>query len=295
MIEVLQLGPAAYVEDLGRPGLASLGVGRSGAADRGALVRVNRLLGNPDEAAAVEVTLGGLQVRFRGDHVVALTGARVPATLAGVPVAGDTVLRARPGDVLVLGVATAGLRTYLGVRGGLVVSPVLGSRSWDVLAELGPAPLRAGDVLTVGRPSGPGPVAERSRPPADTGPGAPARVEVDVEPGVREEWFGAGAWKTLVGGSYRVTPDSNRVALRLDGPTLARAGHGELPSEGLVRGAVQVPPSGKPVVFLGDHPVTGGYPVVGVVTPAGVDRLAQLRPGDALRFRASRTDPCEAR
>ncbi|MFC8732051.1 biotin-dependent carboxyltransferase family protein [Luteimicrobium sp. NPDC057192] len=291
MIEVLQPGPAAYVEDLGRPGLASLGVGRSGAADRGALVRANRLLGNPDDAAAVEVTLGGLQVRFHDDHVVVLTGARVPATLAGVPVAGDTLLRARPGDVLVLGVATAGLRTYLAVRGGLAVPPVLGSRSWDVLAELGPAPLVGGEMLAVGRPSGPGPVAEHSRPPAGTGARAPGHVEVDVEPGVRAEWFAPGAWETLVGGPYRVTPDSNRVALRLDGVVVARADRGELASEGLVRGAVQVPPSGKPVVFLADHPVTGGYPVVGVVTAAGVDRLAQLRPGDALRFRGAGTGP----
>ncbi|MGC5167925.1 biotin-dependent carboxyltransferase family protein [Luteimicrobium sp. DT211] len=283
MIEVLQPGPAAYVEDLGRPGLASLGVGRSGAADRGALVRANRLLGNPDDAAAIEVTLGGLHVRFHADHLVVLTGAPLPARLAGAPVSGDTVLRARPGDVLALGIPTAGLRTYVAVRGGVACPQVLGSRSWDALAELGPPPLREGDVLPVGAAEWPGPVADRLLP-ASSAP-AGDYLAVDLLPGVRAEWFAPEAWGALLEGPYRVTPDSNRVALRLDGTVVPRSEQGEYVSEGLVRGAVQVPPSGAPVVFLADHPVTGGYPVVAVATAAGVDALAQLRPGDGVRFR----------
>jgi biotin-dependent carboxylase-like uncharacterized protein len=296
VIEVLEPGPAAYVEDLGRPGCAGLGLGRSGAADRGALARANRLLGNRPDAAAVEVTLGGLRVRFDSDHVVALTGAPAPSTLAGVPVAGDAVLRAGRGDVLELGLPPRGLRTYLAVRGGIAVPPVLGSRSWDVLAQLGPAPLQAGDLLPVGLPPALGPVAERlfRRMP---GAGVPADVEVhgtggcavvEVVPGQRTEWFARQAWETFLSAPYQVAPDSNRVALRLDGAAVPRAQRGEYASEGLVRGAVQVPPSGDPVVFLVDHPVTGGYPVLAVVTPPGADALAQLRPGDDVRFRPAR-------
>ncbi|GAA4852919.1 biotin-dependent carboxyltransferase family protein [Luteimicrobium xylanilyticum] len=285
MIEVLAPGPAAFVEDLGRPGCAGLGVGRSGAADRGALVRANLLLGNPPGAAAVEATLGGLRVRFTADHVVVLTGAPAPATLAGVPVGVGAVLRARPGEVLELGIPPHGLRTYLAVRGGVDVPAVLGSRSWDVLAELGPATLRGGEVLPVGEPAGPGPVAERLvRAPGETWTGDLGTPAVEVVGGLRDDWFADVAWETLLRESYRVTPDSNRVALRLAGAAVPRAERGEYSSEGLVRGAVQVPPSGKPVVFLSDHPVTGGYPVIGVVTPAGCDALAQLRPGDDLRF-----------
>ncbi|GMA25309.1 allophanate hydrolase [Luteimicrobium album] len=237
MIEVLAPGPAAFVEDLGRPGCAGLGVGRSGAADRGALVRANLLLGNPPGAAGIEVTLGGLRVRLTSDHVVALTGAPAPATLAGVPVTTDALLRARPGDVLELGLPRRGLRTYLAVRGGVDVPPVLGSRSWDVLASLGPAPLRAGDVLAVARPHGAGPVADRSIPvgrelelaesDADEVPAV-----VEVVPGLRGDWFAGGASESLLRRPYRVTQDSNRVALRLDGPTVPRTERGSTPPKG---------------------------------------------------------------
>ncbi len=277
-LTVLAPGPLTTVQDRGRPGLAALGVGRSGAADRASAALANRLVGNPPDAAVLEVTLGGLALRAEADLLVVTTGARCPGSPAHV-----APVRVRAGDRLRLGLPASGLRSYLGVRGGIDVPPVLGSRSTDVLAGLGPAVVAAGDVLPVGTSTVPLPgvdVAPVADPPA-------GEVTVRLLPGPRGDWFTSRAWPTLTGAVYTVTSQSNRVGLRLDGPVLDRARTGELPSEGMVRGAVQVPPSGTPVLFLADGPVTGGYPVIGYVEDGDVDRCAQLRPGQALRFRAA--------
>jgi biotin-dependent carboxylase-like uncharacterized protein len=222
------------------------------------------------------VTFGGLAVRAGADLLVVTTGARCP----GAPHAAPTLLRR--GAELRLGPPAGGLRSYLAVRGGIDVPPMLGSRSTDVLAGLGPAVVAVGDVLPVGEPSVP-PAGVDLAPVADPPAG---EVAVAVLPGPRADWFGAAGWSALTGQPWQVTSDSNRVGLRLDGRPLARLRGGELPSEGMVRGALQVPPAGTPVLFLADHPVTGGYPVIGYVVDADVDRCAQLRPGQALRFRA---------
>lgn len=286
-LEVVNPGPLTLVQDLGRVGWAHIGVGRSGAVDRAALVRANRLVLNDDSAAALEVTLGGLVVRFTAPTTFALTGAPVPATLDGVHVPMATPTRTSRGAELRLGVPATGLRTYLAVGGGIDVPPVLGSRSTDQLAGIGPARVGAGDVLPVGS-------SRRADVPvgAATGdagrasePGLP--VELPVLAGPRLDWFAADALTVLTRDPYTVTPASNRVALRLAGTAVARsaatAGR-ELPSEGLVPGAIQVPPDGQPVLFLADHPVTGGYPVVAVVRAAALDRAAQVRPGEPVRF-----------
>ncbi|MEI4270456.1 biotin-dependent carboxyltransferase family protein [Klenkia sp. LSe6-5] len=273
-LTVLAPGPLTTAQDLGRPGLAAQGIGRSGAADRAAAALANRLLGNPPDAAVLEVTAGGLAVRADAAVWVALTGARC----AGAPYAAPVRLSA--GAELRLGTPVSGLRSYLAVRGGLTVRPVLGSRSTDLLSGLGPAVVGVGDVLPVGPGTGswPGvdvaPVAE----PADG-------LVVAVRPGPRADWFAEDAHRVLTATAWEVTGESNRVGLRLAGPVLERARDGELPSEGLVRGALQVPPSGQPVLFLADHPVTGGYPVIGYVADADVDRCAQLAPGRTVRFR----------
>jgi biotin-dependent carboxylase-like uncharacterized protein len=277
-LTVLATGPLTTVQDDGRPGQAALGIGRSGACDRASAALANRLLGNPPHAAVLEVTFGGLVVRADGELLVVTTGARCPGAVAH---AAPTRLRA--GDELHLGPPVSGLRTYVGVRGGIDVPPVLGSRSTDVLAGLGPPVVAAGDELPVGTSPLPLPGVDLA-PVADPPAG---EVTVPVLPGPRSDWFGDAAWTTLTRSAYAVTSDSNRVGLRLDGPPLERVRPGELPSEGMVRGALQVPPSGTPVLFLADHPVTGGYPVVGYVTDAAVDRCAQLRPGQTLRFRAA--------
>ncbi len=275
-VTVLETGLLTTVQDSGRPGQASLGVGRSGACDRASYRLANRLVGNTDDAPVLEVTLGGLRVRADGDVVIVTTGARcegawhhnAPATL-------------RSGDELRLGAPTSGLRTYVAVRGGFDVEPVLGSCATDTLSGLGPDVLTPGAVLAVG-------TSEVAMPGVDLAPvhdPEDGAVTVLVTPGPRLDWFADRAWTSLVEQSWTVTSDSNRVGLRLEGEALARDRDDELPSEGLVRGALQVPPSGQPVLFLADHPVTGGYPVIGYVADADVDRCAQLRPGQTLLLR----------
>lgn len=283
-LEVVRPGPLALIEDLGRPGFAAIGVSPSGAFDVGAFARGSALVGNGIAgAAAIEVVLGGLTVRAGHAHVVALTGAECPATLNGTPVPWGVAVGIGQGDVLALGLPASGLRSYLSVAGGIDVPPVLGSRATDLLSGLGPARLRAGDVLGVGDPGHPGPW-ERT-PPVPPEPGnAVTGLELQLLPGPRTDWL---ADPGDLAGEWTVSPDSNRVGVRLAGRSLARAAAPEgeeLPPEPLVRGAVQLPPSGQPVAFGPDHPTTGGYPVVAVLTEAGCDALAQCRPGDRVRL-----------
>ncbi|MFC4006470.1 biotin-dependent carboxyltransferase family protein [Nonomuraea purpurea] len=276
MIEVLAPGPYATVQDLGRPGHAHLGVPASGAADAPSLRLANRIVGNPEGLAGIELTFGLARLRFLEGAWIALTGAPLdagPGMGAPVWVPAGTEVR--------LGTPVWGLRTYLAVRGGIAVDPVLGSRSTDTLSGLGPQPLRAGTRLPVGPPRG---VISVDLAPL---PGPPPAV-LRVLPGPRDDWFVPEALAELCAGPYTVSQDSNRVGVRLLGPELVRAKEGELPSEGVVAGAVQVPPSGQPIVFLADHPPTGGYPVIGVVRAADLPVSAQLSPGDEVRFTTRR-------
>jgi biotin-dependent carboxylase-like uncharacterized protein len=282
-LTVLTAGPLATVQDRGRPGWASIGVPRSGAADRAAHDLANRLVGNRPEAATVEVTAGGLRVRAETPVLVAVTGAPAPVTVDRRPAPVNAPIGLAAGAVLDVGLPPRGLRSYLAVRGGVDVAPVLGSRSTDTLSGLGPAPLAPGDRLAVGGLAGEEPVV-------DVAPvaGPADRVLLRLLPGPRRDWLTADAWSSLVTAEWTVTADSDRVGLRLTGPRLDRTRDDELPSEGLVPGAVQVPPDGAPVLFLADHPVTGGYPVLAVVVTADLPSAAQLRPGDRLRFRPAR-------
>jgi biotin-dependent carboxylase-like uncharacterized protein len=283
VLTVLASGPLTTVQDRGRPGWASIGVTRSGAADRQAAALANRLVGNDAAAAVLEVTVGGLQVRAGRTLLVAVSGAPAPVTVDGRAAPFDAPLTLRPGQVLGLGNPAVGLRSYLAVRGGIDVPPVLGSRSTDTLSGLGPAPLRPGDVLPVGALAADEPVVDVAPVRAPS-----SRPVLRVLPGPRRDWLAPGAWTALTAADWTVSPDSDRVGLRLAGPRLDRARTDELPSEGLVPGAVQVPPDGAPVLFLVDHPVTGGYPVLAVVTTDDLSAAAQLRPGDRVRFRPAR-------
>jgi biotin-dependent carboxylase-like uncharacterized protein len=283
-LEVVGSGTLATVQDLGRPGLAALGVGRSGAADAAALRLANRLLGNAEEAAALEVVLGRLEVRAHGGGLyVALTGAPCPMTVDGRHVSAGSVVWVPDGATLRLAMPPSGLRSYLAVRGGLDVPPVLGSRSTDTLAGLGPAPLVAGTRLHVGRPPTHPPLVDHAHVPHP----ASGEVLLRVVPGPRADWFTPAARRALLAAPYEVTADSDRVGMRLAGTILERARHDELPSEGMALGALQVPPSGQPTLFLADHPVTGGYPVIAVVVGADIGLAAQARPGQCLRFAAT--------
>ncbi|GIL30632.1 5-oxoprolinase subunit C family protein [Actinocatenispora comari] len=360
---VLKPGLLTTVQDRGRPGLAYLGVPRSGAADLPALELANRLVGNDPAAAGLEFTVTGAVLRAEESLLVAVTGAPAPVRVAGVEVPHGAAVRVPAGAEFAVGTARTGLRSYLAVAGGVAVPPVLGSRATDTLSGLGPAPLRKGDTIPIGTPArtdlgaatGPAPadvtrtdVTPDAGPaeagPADAGPAVPgggvagradagrdtdradagrdtdradadrdtdradphragagrdmgragagrddaesggAAVVLRVHPGPRVDWFTPAAVRTLLSAEYRVSPTSNRVGMRLTGPALARAVATELPSEGVVLGAVQVPAGGEPLVFLADHPTTGGYPVIAVVDPADVPRAAQARPGTPVRF-----------
>jgi biotin-dependent carboxylase-like uncharacterized protein len=215
-----------------------------------------------------------------------VTGAPAPVTVAGPGGAARDVPHGRAfgvpaGGLVRVGAPAAGLRSYLAVRGGVDVPPVLGSRSADLRSGLGPAPLRPGDLLPVGIP-GPGP--PRTGETATVLPRAGEPAELRVIPGPRDDWFAPGALELLCSAAYAVTPASDRTGLRLDGPALPRSSSGELPSEGVVTGALQVPHGGQPILLLADHPVTGGYPVIAVVASADIGLAGQLRPGSQVRF-----------
>lgn len=278
---VVAPGPLTTVQDAGRHGHAHIGVTHAGPADAASHRLANRLVGNPEDAAALEVTAGGLVLRANAPVCVAVTGAHAPVTVGRRPVHHATPLYLVAGDALTLGTPTSGLRSYVAAGGGFEVTPALGSRATDTLSGIGPAPLRAGDRLPVGAPSTSGAPAT-----AVAGPtSGEAPLELEWLPGPRADWL---ADPGALDATWTVSDRTDRVGTRLTGTPLARRAdlrEAELPSEGLVRGAVQVPPDGQPVVFGPDHPVTGGYPVVAVLSAASCDALAQARPGRLVRLR----------
>ncbi|QUL79877.1 urea amidolyase family protein [Brevibacterium sp. SMBL_HHYL_HB1] len=287
-VEVVRPGLQLLIEDLGRPGFNSMGVSGAGAADRTALRRGNRLVGNAESAAGLESFGGGAVLRVIGDGVAAVTGAAGSITVTG---ADGTIHRPRlgeafaiaDGDELELGGTDQGARRYLALRGGIDVDTALGSASTDTLAGLGPAALDRGSRLSLHDPRtaphlvDPHPRSECALPrPGQT-------VTMTVTLGPREDWFTSAGIETLLSQEWTVTHESDRVGLRLSGQVaLERARTGELPSEGAVTGALQVPPNGQPVLFGPDHPLTGGYPIIASVDD--VDFAAQLPPGVRLRF-----------
>ncbi len=281
-IEVMAPGALTTIQDLGRPGWAHIGVPRSGAADRDSLRLANHLVGNPERAAGLETTLTGPRLRFVEAAVVTLTGAPVPARAGDRQLPMNQPIELGAGEELRVGTARRGLRTYMAIAGGLDVPLVLGSAATDGLTGLGPCALAAGDVLRTadGRA---GCSAGRDIPaPLEL----PNSVVLPVILGPRSDWFTDNSITRLLTGRFTVSPASNRIGLRLEGPALQRTGDAELRSEGLVPGAIQVPPDGQPILLLADHPTTGGYPVAAVVSGAGLRLAAQLRPGQSLGFSA---------
>nr|WP_218880827.1 biotin-dependent carboxyltransferase family protein [Kineosphaera limosa] len=298
-MEVIKTGPQVVLEDLGRPGLASIGVSRSGAADFASYLLGGRLVGHSFDRelghglaggfaeggpgpAALEVLLGGLVARAHGDLTIALTGAPTGPTIDGRRIDEDAPVRMHDGEVLSLGVPEQGLRTYVSVRGGFDVEPVLGSRSRDTLSGIGPV-VEPGTFLPVGQTnSEPQPFVDHVTLAPPTGD----LVDLEVLPGPRGDWLDD--LGKLASTYWTASLRSNRVGLRLTGPALKRRPDRvgvELPSEGAVRGTIQVPHGGEPVIFLADHPVTGGYPAVGVLTRDSVNRAAQIRPGQEVKLR----------
>ncbi len=280
MITIERAGPLSTVQDLGRPGLAHLGVSPSGAADRTAHRLANRLVGNQEDAATIETTLGGLVIIMETLSWVAVTGAPTEVLINDRANSSHCSFPLRPGERLTIKPPPVGLRNYLAIRGGIKITRTLGSRSTDVLSALGPAPLQAGQRVKLCRP-------RRPLPDIELAPPNPPRRVLDLSPGPRRDWFTDAAWQSLLAAEWTATAEGNRVAVRLDGPILERRVRAELPSEGLLRGAIQVPTSGQPLIFLADHPVTGGYPVIAMLADRAADHAAQLRPGDQLRFRVA--------
>ncbi len=279
-LTVVEPGPLTTVQDRGRPGWAHIGVPPSGAFDRAAADLANRLVGNGADAAVLETTLRGPRLRLVGDTTVnvALTGAPAPLEVGGRAAPFAAAVALRPGAEVWVGQATSGMRSYLAVAGGVVVAAELGSRSTDLLGGLGPPALGAGAHLGVGVPARP--VAWPDV--APTALAAPVTT-LGITFGPRDDRLGPGGRDALVSTAWTVLADSDRVGVRLGGRALPVADAGLAP-EGAVTGSIQVPPSGLPVVFGPDHPVTGGYPVVAVVDDDGLGALAQARPGTSIRF-----------
>lgn len=281
VIEVVGAGVLVLLQDRGRPGYAHLGVPRAGALDPAAAALANRLVGNPADAVVLEV-VGGVSLRTDDGRWVGVSGAPCNVVVDGVARPHAQAAWLPAGARLTVGPALAGVRSYVAVGGGLAVAPVLGSGSTDTLAWVGPARVVAGTRLPVGAAGEPAAVDVVASPPI-TG-----AAELRLLPGPHREWFGAEAYDVLARGGWIVQPDSNRVGLRLRGDVPVPRTAGELPSEGTVLGAVQVPLDGQPVVLLNDHGTTGGYPVIGVVEPADLAACAQLRPGDRVTLRPAR-------
>ena len=285
---VIRADRPALFQDLGRPGRADQGVARSGALDRHSLIAADLCVGNPGGVAALEITFGGFALRADRPVTLAVTGAPCPLTLR---TAGGRTLPApfgRPfaldaGDSVELGFPDRGMRSYLALRGGFTLETALGSASTDTLAGLGPAPVIAGDHLV---PAGhPARAVDPCRPAPPPLPKAGETVTLDIVLGPRTDWFTPKGIETLLTQDWRVTEQSSRVGARLAGARpLERREQAELASEGTPHGAIQVPPSGQPVLFLADHPLTGGYPVIGVVAAPHLDLAGQIPIGASIRF-----------
>ena len=287
-LRVLRCDRPALYQDMGRPGRADQGISQSGALDRAALREANICVGNPVGAAAIEISFGGFELKADQPVTMAVTGAPCPLEIRpseggrisapfGQPFALDE------GDVISLGIPLSGMRSYLAVRGGFGVAPVLGAAAYDTLAKVGPDPIGEGDILEPATAPAVAVDAQRPAPPAL--PKAGDMVTLDLLLGPRMDWFTDDGVETLLLQPWRVTPESSRVGLRLSGDKpLQRRDARELPSEGTVRGSVQVPHNGQPVLFLADHPLTGGYPVIGVVAPHHLDLAGQIPIGAMIRF-----------
>ena len=289
MIEVLEPGALTTVQDLGRAGLGRFGIPPSGAMDEIALRAANLACGNEPGAAGLECTIAGPVLRFAADVVVALGGSEFSSTLDGEAVPRFAAFRVRAGQTLTVGRTTQGARCSVCVRGGIATETVLGSRSVYAVAGIG-APLARGSRLPVG----------------DADLGVPLRV-VDARtlpawapsqvlravPGPQEDAFTGGARRAFFAEAFRAGTRADRTGVRRVGPVLAHVAGAGIPPEGLVAGAVQVPPDGAPIVLGADRPATGGYAKIATVIAADLMLLGQAKPGDEVRF--AEVDVAEAR
>jgi antagonist of KipI len=295
MSAILVQAPGIFttVQDLGREGFGPMGVSASGAADPMSMRIGNRLAGNPEGAAALEMTLVGGAFTFERAAVITATGANFGPSLDGVALPMWTSIKIREGETVRFGPSRSGARAYLCVRGGIAVEPFLGSASTHVLSGLGGfegRALRKGDRVELGaanslfRKIAVSPKALESL--------QPRRV-IRVTDGPQSDWFAESSWKTLCGNAFRISEQSNRMGIRLEGPPIPLDASREMLSEGVSLGAIQVPPSGQPIILFVEQQTTGGYPKIANVISADLHSLGQLRPRDEIRF--ERIEMSEAR
>ncbi|MXN46585.1 5-oxoprolinase/urea amidolyase family protein [Shinella kummerowiae] len=289
--KVLAAPMPAVFQDLGRFGQTGQGVSASGALDRGAFLAANRVVGNPTNTPALELTLGGFSFESNVRAVIGIAGAPCPVTVRDAAGRSQDFqayqpISLEPGDVVTVGHPKKGMRAYLSVRGGFAVAPVLGSAATDTLAVVGPEPVVAGSVLVLKNDKAGLTSVSTDEIPAFDPPSAADAVTLDVVLGPRTDWFTQEGIETLTSQLWQVTPQSSRVGIRLAGDVpLERKDSAELPSEGTATGAIQVPHSGQPVLFLADHPLTGGYPVIGAVAEYHLDLAGQIPINAKIRFR----------
>lgn len=283
-IQVVTPGLLTTVQDLGREGFGTLGVSPSGAADSISIRLGNRLVGNPDNAAALEMTLLGGTFAFPDGATITLAGSDFGATLDDARIETHSSIEVKSGQVVRVGSTCSGARCYLCVQGGLHVDAFLGSSCTHLLSGLGGyegRALRKGDALSVG----PAPFSHRKRMLA---PGVLRRLAprktLRVTAGPQSDWFSDSARQSLYANAYRVTEESNRMGIRLDGPPLALKHSGDMITEGVSLGAIQVPLGGLPIILFVEQQTTGGYPKIANVISADFSSLGQLRPRDEVRF-----------
>jgi len=284
VIQVEAPGLLTTVQDLGREGFGPMGVSPSGAADRLSLRLGNRLVGNDEGAAALEMTLIGGAFRFPEGGVVALAGSDFGATLDGNDVKLWTSFPVKPGQTLRLGVSRSGARCTLSVAGGIVVEPFLGSASTHVLSGLGGfagRPLRKGDVLETGPAARP--FRKRTVAPQALAGLSPRKV-LRVTPGPQSDWFPESEQECFYVNPYTVTERSNRMGIRLQGKPMASGSRGNMITEGVSLGAVQLPSPGHPIILFVEQQTTGGYPKIANVISADLHFVGQLRPRNEIRF-----------
>lgn len=283
MLKVLETGPQATFQDLGRTGYSGLGVSPSGAFDRGAARRANRMLGNDENSAVIEILFGGFEVVAENPVRIVFTGTDADVFVDKRRMRTNTVLDIQKGQTVRLEIGT-GLRAYLAISGGFAVEPVLGSVATDTLSGIGPDPITSGTSLPTNAKNSTAELPQTKHLPTQFVP--KSHEVLDIVLGPRQDWFAETA--ELFNQTFQISSDSDRIGVNLIASRpLQRAYDGELASEGAMRGALQIPPSGHPVAFGTDHPITGGYPVIGVLTSESVDKMAQLSPGTIVTFRAA--------
>lgn len=286
-ILVVKSGWLTTVQDLGRYGHQHDGLSVSGVMDSFSTIVANRLVGNPDQAAVLELTLKGPELQFEQDAVIAIAGADLSPTLDGRSIPMWERMLMPLGSRLRFGIPRAGARAYLAIAGGIDVPLELGSRSTHCASETGGLhgrALKPGDILTVGNPNPRGIQHIRTRLPDPFRPRYERSVALRIIPGPQEDVFLKKSITTLTGSTYTVSPHSNRMGYRLTGPTIHRNGSAQFISDGTATGALQIPPDGQPILLMADRQTTGGYPKIAVVISLDLPLAAQLAPGDRLRF-----------